>query len=118
MATWLEAADGVLRHWLRDGLTHAAGDAVARMDRFPGDRTALGRGATGVMRGRWRIALGDSRGAAEMAREAISALRPVHAEWWIAKGLRLLERSGLASPQELDEAEAIERRLGTVAPAP
>ena len=46
--------------------------------------------------------------AVEPARSGLTLVRGMRATWWVRRALRLLERAGGATPDELAEAEAIE----------
>jgi hypothetical protein len=111
-ASWLEAADAVLRRWLADGERAAVDAALQRMrDTFVGAMPPFTEGAIAVMEAR-------SNSTADAARGALARARRGWGPWWIAKGIRLLERSDAASAEELAEARAIEASLGVVEPAP
>jgi hypothetical protein len=84
----------------------------------PGDRTTLSRAALGVVRARHLLATGRTDDAAREAARALADARTARAPWWIAKALRLRERSGRATSGEVIEAASIERGLGAVEPAP
>jgi hypothetical protein len=118
MASWLDAADEILRHWLEHGELDAVGDALGRMGAMGGQRTRWSIGAREVMRSRLLLARGEAAAATDVARAALPVLRPVRSTWWIAKALRLIERAGGAASDEIDEARSIEVRLGAIAPAP
>jgi hypothetical protein len=50
------------------------------------------------------------------ASAALDHFRTSDAPWWKAKAIRLLERSGSANSQLIEEVEQIERALGAVGP--
>jgi tetratricopeptide (TPR) repeat protein len=118
-ASWLEAADIILRAWLATGRRDAVEEAVQRMRASavsPAD--AFTEAAIDVMRARSMFAAGDPDGAILSARTALARIEDLRAAWWSAKALRLLERAGVASAEESAAAAAIERRLGVVGQAP
>ena len=116
--SWLEAADIVLRTWLAAGLRDAVGDALERITASSVTADAFTHAAIDVMRGRVAFAYGDRGTAAHYASAALARLERLPAAWWTAKALRLLERAGTSSAEEVARADAIERRLGAVDQAP
>ena len=72
----------------------------------------LGRGSEALLRARLLAMQGDPRGATEQSQRALSELRACRAPWWIAKAIRVVESAGAAGRDLVQEAEAIERRLG------
>ena len=80
------------------------------------DVTHLGRGTFELMSSRVATGRSDPERAAAAATEALEHFRISDAPWWMAKAIRLLERSGAADPTLVAEVEDIERRLGTSAP--
>jgi class 3 adenylate cyclase/tetratricopeptide (TPR) repeat protein len=112
-ASWLEAADTVLRRWLADG-RHAAVDLALRRMRetYVGVVTPFADAAIGVMEARRPgTTVADLHRAQERARAAAGP-------WWLAKAIRLLEGRAAASPEAIAEAAATERRLGVTTPPP
>jgi hypothetical protein len=59
------------------------------------------------------LAEGDATASAAEARRALDTDAP----WWRSRALRALAAAGAASPEELAEADALERSLG-IEPAP
>jgi hypothetical protein len=79
--------------------------------------TPLGRAGLALFEGRLALAQSDAAGAALSARAALAAAAEVHARWWRARALRLLDRATAATDSERAEAAAIEHELGLVHPA-
>lgn len=117
--SWSAALDRVVRAWLEagqsDGARRALEHMAGQLPRFP-NVSRLGIGTYHLMRGRVAFATGDPPGAIGAAYRALEQLRASSAPWWVAKAIRLLERSGGADASLLSEVEQIERRLGAVAP--
>jgi len=78
--------------------------------------SSLGRGTHELLRGRLALARGEAGVASSAAGAALERFRLSAAPWWMAKAIRLLERSGAADHRLVGEAFEIERRLGAVRP--
>ena len=117
--SWAAALDRVFRAWIEardlDGAGRALSAMTAALPRYP-TVTALGRGTYELMRGRLSSAHDERDEAVDAGRAALGMFRASNAPWWTAKALRLLERAGAASYDELGEAFEIERRLGAIGP--
>ncbi|HYC07546.1 MAG TPA: AAA family ATPase, partial [Candidatus Binatia bacterium] len=117
MPTWFEAIDLVFRRLLLEGLSDAVEDAIGRMTvALEADPTPLGRAAVAMSRARLHLAMGDVAAAASSARDCIDELDPAQGPWIAARAIRLLDRAGAATSDELARAVAIERELRVVAP--
>jgi tetratricopeptide (TPR) repeat protein len=81
----------------------------ARLDAGPS--TALSRATEAILRGRLLLARGRMEPAAEAAEQALAEAVD-RAPWWRAKAIRVLEQAGEADATLLQEAAAIEARLG------
>ena len=115
MPTWFEAIDLVLRRLLADGRADAVDDAVRRMaGAVDADPTPRGRAAVALARARLQLASGDPRPAIDSARTCIRELERAPDPWLTARAIRLLERAGVATPEERAQRVAIERDLGVV----
>jgi len=114
-ATTLEAADALVSGWLREGQLEAVQAVVARME--PNARRSVFPdflAAWELLTARLRLAEGDIPAAIDHARTALPLFRSRPMPPWTARAIRLLESTGAATAQELDEAAAIETRLGIV----
>ena len=117
---WLAATDVIVDAWFAAGqldwideLLVEAG-AVALSQDSPSPTTGA---AVELVRARRHLAAG--RGAvpvAERVREQLTILRRVGVPFWIARAIRVLEQSGVATDGEIAERAAIEARLGVVRP--
>jgi tetratricopeptide (TPR) repeat protein len=111
LPSWFAGVDLVVSSWIDRGDLEAARSAVSAF-------VGAGRPSRGVFGGAVADLLGarisNARAEAERAAEAFRALGT---PWWLAKALRLLDRADRPTAAERREAEAIERRLGLVAPA-
>ena len=116
---WSAALDRVLRAWLESGELEGAGRALDVMEqalpRYP-NVSQNGLGTYKLMRGRLTLALGHREPTIDFASSALGHFRACKAPWWIAKSIRLLERSGAADEQLVAEVDDIERRLGAAGP--
>lgn len=111
---YVAAVETTFREWLKNGKFGRAADALARIEaswRAPGGsppspvtEASLGLMQAWLMRG--------NRGAnnAEAVRRSADWARRDEAVWWVVRAIRALP-AGEASPEELVEAEEIERRL-------
>jgi hypothetical protein len=116
---WSAALDRVLRAWLESGELEGAGRALDAMEQaLPrySNVSQNGLGTYKLMRGRLALALGHRELTIEFASSALEHFRACKAPWWIAKSIRLLQSSGAADEQLVDEVEEIERRLGAIGP--
>jgi len=117
--SWTAALDRVFRAWIEAGDSDGADRALSAMTvalpSYP-TVTSLGLGTYELMRGRLAAARDDSETAVSAGRAALEHFRGGPLPWWTAKALRLLERVGGASYDEVGEAFEIERQLGAVRP--
>jgi tetratricopeptide (TPR) repeat protein len=120
LASWHAAVETIVSTWIERGHLEPARRVVDRVIRARSHpvTSRLGRGSAGLVES-WML---RAEGAAEtrvgdVARTALEAFRGVGAPWWIAKAIRTLQRTGLASDQEIDEAASIERALRLPGPA-
>jgi len=108
--------DRLVRAWIVAGDLAGADLAVAGMNkalpRVPSQTGSLGMGTYELLNGRVALAHGDRDNAAAHGRAALDRFRDSHTPWWIAKAIRLLERSDAADAALIAEAAEIERRLG------
>jgi hypothetical protein len=118
-ATGTEAVWRILAAWIEAGRWGDVDAAVelirAGFPSFP--TTDLVRGAIDVVDGALGVRRADADAdadAVETLRSGLSRLRTMRATWWVRRALRLLETAGAATDDELDEAAAIEARLGVV----
>ena len=117
--SWSAAVDRILRSWLDAGMVEGAAEALGVM-RKAVERSvsisSLGRGSWRLLQARLAEAKSEASEAGEHARAALAEFRSVGAPWWMAKAIRLLERTGSANSELLAEVAGIERRLGSTAP--
>jgi hypothetical protein len=113
------AIDRVFRAWLDAGEIAGAGSALDSLAAaLPGysNPTSLARGTYELLRGRLALAGGEKEPAAAAANAALDAFRVSDAPWWMAKAIRLLERTGAADYGLMAEVFEMERALGAIAP--
>jgi tetratricopeptide (TPR) repeat protein len=115
--SWLAGVETLVGVWLDSGNHEAVALALDRMRaRLDRDRsTALARATEALLRARLLLARGESLDAAGAAERSLVLLGD-RAPWWRAKAIRALERAGAASPDTIEEARAIEARLGIPSP--
>jgi tetratricopeptide (TPR) repeat protein len=111
--SWLASVETLVDVWLESGDSESVALVLDRMRaRLDSDRsTALARATEALLRARLLLARGENGEAAGAAERALEELGD-HAPWLRAKAIRVLERAGTASPDLLEEARAIETRLG------
>jgi len=117
--SWSAALDRVLREWVEAGELDGAGRALAAMaDHLATDTqvTHLGRGTHSLLVARVAAARGEHAQSMAAGAQALREFRRSAAPWWMAKAIRLMERSGAADPTLVAEVEDIERRLGCAGP--
>jgi tetratricopeptide (TPR) repeat protein len=117
--SWSAALDRVFRAWLEAGDLDGAARAFAALDEAVarmGSVTNLGHGAHRLMAGRLALARGDRDAAASAGRAALEHFRASNAPWWMAKAMRLVERSGAADDEMLGQVREIEHKLGSAGP--
>jgi hypothetical protein len=98
---YVAAVEIVIRGWMANGQTAQATRALEEVRRAwldPAEEPSALMQASAAA------------AAAETGRRAAALAREAEAPWWVARAIRGLP-SGLASPEELAEADAIERRL-------
>jgi len=119
LPSWYAATEIVVDGWLNAGRNELVTAAVARMrewEQLP-LTSALARASADLMEARLQLVAGDASAARSLAERSLGFARTVGAPWWIVKALRARQRAGEPlSAQELDEATAIERRMGLVGP--
>ena len=119
LPSWYAAIELVLDGWLNAGRHDLVTAAVARMqawEQLP-LTSALARASSDLMGARLQFAAGDASAASGLAERSLGYARTVGAPWWIVRALRARQMAGEPlSAQELDEATAIERRLGLPPP--
>ncbi|HEU4671580.1 MAG TPA: hypothetical protein VFS32_01650, partial [Candidatus Limnocylindrales bacterium] len=114
---FVAATDAIVDGWFRAGHTDWVGELIeaALAATLPPDSPGLtGAAAFELIRVRHAVAT-DAVGADEAAdriRAAIEPLTRVGIAFWVARGLRLLEDVGRATPDEAARRRAIEARLG------
>jgi tetratricopeptide (TPR) repeat protein len=111
--SWLASVETLVDVWLESGDSESVALVLDRMRaRLDSDRsTALARATEALLRARLLLARGENGEAAGAAERALEELGD-HAPWLRAKAIRVLERAGTASQDLLEEARAIETRLG------
>jgi hypothetical protein len=113
---YVAAVEILVGGWVADGQADRATTALEAVRETwfdPEDEpSALMRASVGLMDAWLRRAGGAQAAdaAAELARPAAALAREAEAPWWVARAIRALPR-GLATTEELAEADAIERRL-------
>ena len=119
LPSWYAATEIVVDGWLNAGRNELVTAAVARMrewEQLP-LTSPLARASADLVQARLQRAAGDASAARSLAERSLGFARTVGAPWWIVKALRARQMAGEPlSAQELDEATAIERRMGLVGP--
>ncbi len=114
LPSWAAAVDRVVRAWVAAGELDGAQRAIEAMAAaIAASRNVahLGRGTLELMRGRVAAARHERAAASAAGRLALDHFRISAAPWWMAKAIRLLERSDSADERLVVEAALIERRL-------
>jgi class 3 adenylate cyclase/tetratricopeptide (TPR) repeat protein len=117
--SWSAALDRVFRSWIEAGELDGAARALAALEEaLPryANVSSLGRGTHQLLRARLTAARGEQDQAASAGRAALDHFRQSSAPWWMAKAIRLLERSAGAGDELIGEVEQIESRLGALGP--
>ncbi len=117
--SWSAALDRVFRCWIDAGDIDGAQQALAAMTQAlstVSSVSSLGMGTYQLLRGRLAAARGEQGEAILAGRAALDHFRFSDAPWWMAKAIRLLERSGSADADLVAEVEQIEHRLGAIGP--
>ena len=112
LVVWLVATA-----WLDGGRSHDVRVTISRIRAgfLTLPTSDLIRGVVELLEARLRLAEGR-HDPVEPLRIGLPRLRGMRATWWVRRSLRLLEVVGAATPEELDEAAAIEASLGIVDP--
>jgi hypothetical protein len=113
--SWLAALEAMVESWLGAGAVADARTALERLRASVEGKylSKLGLSSHALMWSRLLLAEGDATASAAEARRALDTAAP----WWRSRALRALAKAGAASPEELAEADALERSLG-IEPAP
>lgn len=111
---YIAAVEIVVREWLASGASDHAAEALKRIDTLwhePGGTppTPTAEASLGLMQA-WVWRADRPAEAAEAARGAADWARRGDAPWWVARAIRAIP-DGMATREELGEAEAIERQL-------
>ena len=113
--SWLAALEAMIESWLGAGAVADARTALERLRASVEGKyvSKLALSSHGLMWSSLLLAEGDATASAAEAKRALGTDAP----WWRSRALRALAAAGAASPEELAEADALERSLG-IEPAP
>jgi class 3 adenylate cyclase/tetratricopeptide (TPR) repeat protein len=111
--SWVAGIETVVGAWLDADELDAAQRALDRMRArlARGRTTHLAQATEALLRARLLLARSEEAGAVAEAKRVLAGTT-ASAPWWRAKAIRVLEQAGTAGGLLVDEAKAIEARLG------
>jgi len=117
---WVAATDAIVDTWFDTGRLDWIDELLAEAGAAPlsaDSPTPTTGAAFDLVRVRRDLAAdGDAMGAADRVRDQLGILVRMDVPYWIARAIRVLELSGVATDREIAERAAIEARLGVVRP--
>ena len=114
LPSWLAGVEIVLDGWMQSGQLDAVRRALAEIAHWHdhGGTPELAKAAEALLRAKLLVAEGAAADeVVPKGRRALEGFRRCRAPWWIAKSIRILERTGAVSSGLIEEAGAIERSL-------